>query len=237
LTRRLRSELEHIEFRWRPALVVGCVCVTLAISHYHPRGEWFWPLFSSVFPDDVVRWLRFVWLGPDFLLEVFGSLIVIALVLREPLRSYGLGLGDWRFGLKACAVLAILFVPLFVLMCTNAAFRDYYGAVARDITSWRQFLLWKIPAFVFFMVMTELFFRGFLLFGIRKHYGTFAGILASQLAFVAWHFDKPEMEAFGSIVVGLALAYLSVRTRSIWYGVLLHAGFAALFEGVLIATA
>jgi membrane protease YdiL (CAAX protease family) len=36
------------------------------------------------------------------------------------------------------------------------------------------------------------------------------------------HFYKPMPEAFASIVAGLALGYMSLRTHSIWLGAAIH---------------
>jgi membrane protease YdiL (CAAX protease family) len=40
------------------------------------------------------------------------------------------------------------------------------------------------------------------------------------------HMGKAEPEALGSIVAGVALGVLALRTRSFWYGVLVHASVA-----------
>jgi membrane protease YdiL (CAAX protease family) len=36
------------------------------------------------------------------------------------------------------------------------------------------------------------------------------------------HLGKAELEALGSIAAGIALGVLALRTRSFWYGVLIH---------------
>jgi len=229
----VRDEAEQLGFRLQPTIIVAWVCFALAIPYYHPGGEWFWRIVSWLGLSAQISYLQHIWLGPEFAIQAVGSLVVI-LLLRESPRAYGLGLGDWRFGLKATGLCYLLYAPLFVIFCTSHGFAQYYGTLANTITTTRKFFMWEVPAGFFFMVKTEFFFRGFLLFGMKKYFGVYAAIIATMIPFVVWHFNKPEIETFGSFPVGLALAYLAVRTGSIWYGLLLHWSIAVLLSAVAI---
>ncbi len=55
-------------------------------------------------------------------------------------------------------------------------------------------------------------------------------IWVQLLPFVLMHTGKPEIEAFASIVAGIALCVLALRTRSFWYGALLHAAVAGTMD-------
>ena len=73
-----------------------------------------------------------------------------------------------------------------------------------------------------------------MLFGVKREYGAYVGILVQIIPYVLMHGGKAEMEAFGSLPVGLALAYLAVKTESIWYGVLLHGSIAIMFNALIL---
>jgi len=47
-------------------------------------------------------------------------------------------------------------------------------------------------------------------------------VFATMLPFVVIHYGKPEPEVFGSIVAGVALGLLALRTRTFWYGAFIH---------------
>jgi membrane protease YdiL (CAAX protease family) len=83
-------------------------------------------------------------------------------------------------------------------------------------------------------IRTEFLYRGFLLFGIQKEYGPYAGVLVQVIPYVLAHAGKAELEALGSLPVGLALGYLAVRTGSIWYGAVLHGSIALLFNALIL---
>ncbi len=80
----------------------------------------------------------------------------------------------------------------------------------------------------------EFFFRGFLIHGTRARYGYYA-ILLSVVPYCMIHFGKPLPETLGAIVAGLALGTISLFTRSIWLGVLIHVSVAVSMDLLSLA--
>lgn len=74
--------------------------------------------------------------------------------------------------------------------------------------------------------MEELFFRGFVLFGLRARYGNAAAIIGSACLFGISHLDA--VAAIYATVAGLVLGMLALRTRSIWPGIAVHAAVNAM---------
>ncbi len=74
--------------------------------------------------------------------------------------------------------------------------------------------------------MEELFFRGFLLFGMRERYGAVPAVLGSACLFGVSHLNA--VAAVYATVAGLVLGWLALRTRSIWPGIALHAAVNAM---------
>jgi uncharacterized protein len=190
------------------------------------------------------------WLGFDRLAESFASsltqagdrslprlawwvavcvtvyFILPALLLRfgfrERLTDYGIkphgALAGWPIYVAMFAIM----VPLVVLMSGNDHFQRTYPfyALARGEPLWPTFWMWEaIYAAQFFAL--EFFFRGFLLHGLRPRFGAYA-IPVMVVPYCMIHFQKPMPEAFASIIAGLALGYMSLRTRSIWLGAAIH---------------
>jgi hypothetical protein len=75
----------------------------------------------------------------------------------------------------------------------------------------------------------EMFFRGFWLGVLRKSFGSGA-IFAMAVPYCMIHFGKPYLEAVGAIVAGIALGSLSMKTKSIYQGFLVHITVAALMD-------
>ena len=85
----------------------------------------------------------------------------------------------------------------------------------------------------------ETFFRGFVFTGFKQGMPVIAAIIFSSLVFAVAHADPGSFIVL--FIIGLALAFLRWRTRSIWPGMILHAlnnGIAAMaivlyMQGVL----
>ena len=140
--------------------------------------------------------------------------LVVLLVFRDRLGNYGLGLGDWRWGLGLVAVGCIVMTPIIVSIGANAQFNSYYGisgALVVDLLVTN--LLDLIP--------TEFVLRGFLMFTLLRTIGPL-GVVVAQLPFVFVHLGKPEIELFSTLAGGTVFGWLNWRTHSIWWSALGH---------------
>jgi membrane protease YdiL (CAAX protease family) len=97
--------------------------------------------------------------------------------------------------------------------------------------SWTLFLIYELGYFAYF-VGWEFFFRGWMLNGLLPTFGRAGALLIPVAPFAVMHLGKAEVEALGSIVAGLALGLLALRTRSFWYGAAVH-GIVAVFMDCL----
>ncbi len=75
----------------------------------------------------------------------------------------------------------------------------------------------------------ELFFRGFLIIALSRHFKTKC-ILPIALFYFTIHLGKPLAEAISSFFGGALLGLISYHTKSIWGGWVVHAGIALLME-------
>jgi membrane protease YdiL (CAAX protease family) len=66
--------------------------------------------------------------------------------------------------------------------------------------------------------------------GLLPSWGKAGAVLVQVAPFTVMHFGKPELEALGSVVAGVALGLLALRTRSFWYGALTHAVVAVTMD-------
>jgi uncharacterized protein len=70
-------------------------------------------------------------------------------------------------------------------------------------------------------VVEELFFRGFLFQALRNSWGTVLGVAGSAAIFSAIHFEPDKFVPL--FILGVALALLFQKTRSLWPCIALHA--------------
>jgi len=161
-------------------------------------------------------------------LRFFGLFFVlpalyIKFVMKRPLSDFGLGLGDVKTGLK---ILAFLIPVIFVAIYFAADMPDVRSEypLAKSLLHERSHLVFYEAAYViFYYIAWEFYFRGVLLFGLKDRFGAFNAILIQTISSCLVHIGKPEGEIIGSIIVGIIFGIIALRTRSIWYVVILHA--------------
>jgi membrane protease YdiL (CAAX protease family) len=144
-------------------------------------------------------------------------------LLDMGLRAKGFFKHFWIYGLFLAAVLPAMFV-----VSRSPDFGTYYPFYKESSRSWFDFLTWECMYFVQFFAL-EMFFRGFWLSALRKSLGSGA-IFAMAVPYCMIHFGKPYLEAVGAIVAGIALGSLSMKTKSIYQGFLVHITVAGLMD-------
>jgi hypothetical protein len=164
----------------------------------------------------------YIWWG----LAVALTLIVLPLLIARvgaglTPRDLGLRLKGTLRDLPTYALLYALFFPVLWIVSQDAHFQRTYPFFkpAGGPTS-REFLIFQVVYCLQFLGV-ELFFRGFLVLGLRRVLGL-ASVLVMLAPYCMIHYYKPMPEALGSIGAGLLLGLLSWRTGTVVYGWFLH---------------
>ena len=193
-------------------------------------------IWAAKFSKDVVpdSWTRLsemcFWAGTQIFFYGLVPLLVLRSIGVSP-RDIGWRLKGTASHWRIYAGLFVVAVPFVVIASTTAEFQDRYPlyeivrgqqGVARDLAIWWAFYLVQFVAI-------EGFFRGVLAIGLHERFGD-ASVLIATVPYLAIHFIKPAPEALASIVGGLVMGTLAVRTRSIWWGVGLHVSVAVLMD-------
>ncbi len=160
------------------------------------------------------------WDASNVVLLLIIPLIFARLLGWKP-RQLGLGLGNRRFGLIVVGIGWLIMLPLVIGVASSGDFRGVYPLDREALRSHEMFWVYE-AGYMSFFVGWEFFFRGFMLFTLEPFFGP-AAIVVQMIPFALLHFGKPVLEALGSIIAGLFLGAVAWRTRSIWYGVALHA--------------
>jgi membrane protease YdiL (CAAX protease family) len=151
-------------------------------------------------------------------------LLCVKLVLARDLLDFGLRPQRERRVWLLYAGMLLLVLPLAYAASFTDAFAATYPKYRGAGNSWTELLLWE-AAYGFQFLMLEFFFRGFLLFSLARHMGSLA-IFVMVVPYAMIHLGKPMAECFGSILAGIALGTIALRSGSIYGGVLVHCGVA-----------
>jgi membrane protease YdiL (CAAX protease family) len=148
--------------------------------------------------------------------------LFIKLVFRERLREYGLRLGGAFKDVKLYFMMLCVMIPLVLYFSTTKSFQARYPFydLKPGEPMFPDFLIWEVLYFLQFFSL-EFFFRGFMVHGLKNRFG-FYSIFIMTIPYCMIHFGKPLPETIAAIIAGIVLGVLSLKSRSILLGVLIH---------------
>ncbi len=199
-------------------------------------GGWAERARSAFEGSDSAQLNRLVfWGGGQIMAYTLLPVAAIKLVLRDSLGNYGLrtkGIGSHG---GTYAVLLALSVPFVVIASFTPAFQAKYPFydLAPGEGLWPGMALWWVIYGLQFAAL-EFFFRGFMVHGLSSRFG-YLSVFVMMVPYNMLHYGKPVAEALAAIVGGIILGSLSLRSRSIWWGVGVHVGVAATMDVAALA--
>ncbi len=226
------------------ALVMAAVILTMQ-EYYGGRGfyeEAVRPLFSKHWTSDAAhaRLLKYDellgfgwWAFARVAGYVFPFFAWKAFFPRDSILDFGLRTsGFFRHAWIYLLFLAFV-LPAMLVVSRQPDFGGYYPFYKQASRSWADFLMWEGMYFAQFFAL-EMFFRGWWLGALKTTLGSGA-IFAMCVPYCMIHYGKPYLEANGAIVAGIALGSLSMKTKSIYQGFLVHITVAALMDWLALA--
>lgn len=207
----------------KPTIILILTPFVLTTWKYFGSKAFYLSELSStlVLFNDPERSAEFFTFFSAFILFGLLPMVIIKFVFKERLFSYGLQVGDWRFGTKAFLVLAPIFLLASYTSINNPAFVAEYPLFKGAGATPSIFLSHAIT-YLFFYIGWETYFRGFMQFGLRQSMGDWQAILVQVVASCLLHIGKPTGEIYGSIIGGLVWGIIAFRARSILFIILLH---------------
>ncbi len=173
-------------------------------------------------------WQLHYWAGAHTILYLAIPALMIKLVFREKLSDYGLKFTGWYKRLWVYVAAFGVVLPFIIMFRGVASFQRTYPFYKNAGNSWADFLGWECAYILQFLAL-EFFFRGFLVHGLKQRFGYYAVFIMS-VPYCMIHFGKPLPETIGAIIAGILLGTLSLWTRSIWLGVLIHVTVAVAMD-------
>ena len=174
-----------------------------------------------------------------FLIPLKAIIMLVAIPLfylyltGENPRDFGLSIGNKRRAIKYFLLLFTLSIPVMLYGATLPEFQLYYPIYKPAAHSIHAFLLFESLVF-FMMFATEFFFRGFLLFGLRRHFPENTAILLHAIPYALVHIGKPVLEVYYSFFAGIIFAHIALRSKSILPSLALHFICSVVFDAFII---
>ncbi len=223
-------------------LLVSCICLTL-LDYGCDRawvsatlGQWPNTGWRAAFIDCCVSPRQplgrsLYWVGVNLACYLILPYLTIRLILRRPLAEFGL---RWDGAFKLWPIyglMLLIMLPLVAWISGSSSFLASYPFLRLPAGAplWPTFLWWELLYFCQFFAL-EFFFRGFLLHGIAPHCGRIS-VLIMTVPYCMLHFGKPMPETLAAIVAGVVLGSLSLHSRSIIMGAIMHCSVALAMDG------
>jgi len=173
--------------------------------------------------------------------------LLLLVLLRRPVADFGMATGDLKRGALTALVLFVLFLPVIFVVSGKPEFQTYYIAQMRKSGA----LGWgssaggggalSVGGFVFhqavlgfYMFAWEWYFRGFLLFGLKRLMPAVWASLLQASFFALLHYNKPLVEVVSSFFGALLLAAVALRFRSFLPCFFVHFAISASFDAAVL---
>jgi hypothetical protein len=155
-------------------------------------------------------------------------IIFVKVFLKSNLKDFGYGLPKTVKSSWVYFLLFLLVLPFVYLASLQDSFINYYpifkSVIFRKQVAFQHLIIFELFYGLYFL-SGESFWRGYMLFGLRKHFGYYS-LFIMVIPYVMSHYPKPFLESMGAIVAGLTLGYLALKHNHFWFGVLAHWGVA-----------
>jgi membrane protease YdiL (CAAX protease family) len=211
---------------WEVIAVLSTTALMLTLQHYAfaDGGGREWLLDTKSAGGELARGVN--WTILQIVAYAVAPFLVIRLFRGRSIRDYGIG---FRGVLPLWWVYVLMYLvtlPCVLCVSFDASFQRTYPLYRLQAGEplWPRFVVWQILYGVQFLAL-EFFFRGFLVHGMKRRFGAYT-ILVMTVPYCMIHFDKPLPETLGSIAAGLALGFMSLKTKSIWPGAAVHIAVA-----------
>ncbi|MGQ9609611.1 MAG: CPBP family glutamic-type intramembrane protease, partial [bacterium] len=141
-------------------------------------------------------------------------------ILHGRIVDYGFKLKGLKQYFRLYSIIILAVLPFVIISSFSNSFYEHYPLYSNAGNSWADFFIWE-SIYGFNFIMLEFFFRGFILFALARYFGAYS-IFIMLIPYTMIHFGKPVAETIGSILAGIALGTMSLRTQTIFGGAFIH---------------
>ncbi len=225
LTKEIKNLAEAVKQLDKKIVIIFlAVAVLQTISWYYTSRRFFRiNIFEYYQSNKHVYLIEYLyWFIGDFFTLLIIPVLIIKFWFKEKPKNYGLQIGDYKAGFGLSAIFLAVMVLIIWFASASGSFSEAYPQYAGAKESWRVFIIFE-AGMMLYLFAWEFIWRGFMLFGLEEKFGYYA-VLIQMIPFLILHNGKPAAETFGAIAGGIALGILALRTRSVYYCVITHAG-------------
>jgi len=211
------SDTDKKENQLKPIVILLYVPVVLTIFIYYGSAR-FYATNLTVGNELFGQYYYFI---SSFILLGLVPILIWLFGFKQSLIDIGLGFGDSKKSLIFTIIGLIVMAILAYFSSQNPAFQNEYP-LFRGLIDNHDNIVGYMLMYGLYYAGWEIFFRGFMLFGLKDRFGETYSILIQTIPSCLVHIGKPDAEIFSSIIAGIAFGWVAVRCRSIWPVLISH---------------
>ncbi len=209
-------------------VILVSIPLMLTLSEYLGQPRNLFQFFKAVnFTGDrptVMLLGHIYWSCSCFICYMAIPWMIMHFYMKKSIVECGLRAQGISKHLGIYAVLFLAVFPFIIIASFGKSFQAVYPFYLPAAGQWPLFMIFEFFYLAQFFYL-EFFFRGYIVFNLEKQMG-YLSVLIMTIPYCMIHYHKPFLEAMAAIVAGIILGTLALRTRSIWYGVLIHMSVA-----------
>jgi len=138
------------------------------------------------------------------------------------LKEYGFSTGDKPLAISLTLISIAVMIPIIIIASRNPSFHSVYPLFKIMNKGGMTFVVYEVYFLVFFF-MWEFFFRGIMLFSLRKNSeNIYIAVIMQAVIFAFAHMGKPGLETFSSLFGGILLGIIILRLRTFLPAAIIH---------------
>jgi len=145
-------------------------------------------------------------------------LIIIIFIFKESPKKFGYSFGNKRKVIFYSIFFSMILTPIILLGYFFPDVNTYY--TIKSMTSLHSLFLLELNM-GFIISFWELFFRGFILFGLYKKIGN-AALPVHAIPFALFHLGKPNIEVLASFFAAILLGQIAIKSNSFLPAFFIH---------------
>lgn len=153
---------------------------------------------------------------------IITPILYIKIVLKESLAEWGFGKGEFNLHIMMTIIISfIAAISLFFLIHTTTDFSAHYSDLlpAAIFDNFRIFLLFHLTFILFFVILYEIFFRGFILNLFSSKVGWWSVIIQFLIMTIVLFLGYSDhfLLDIPYLLIALFAGIVGYVTHSVWY--------------------
>ena len=227
------------KFNYKILLIAVIACISLSCIEYIGKDDGYYLLIQflknhgfAAFADKARFYIEHqinhqlfslgYWVAVILFFYILMPILLIKIVFKEKIAEYGFTIGNLFKDYKIYILFFCIMIPIILFFSTTQSFQNRYPfyRMYSGEPLYPNFWIWQILYFNQFIAV-EFFFRGFLVHGLKRQFGYYS-VFIMTIPYCMIHFGKPFPETIAAIIAGIVLGTLSLKSRTIWMGVMIH---------------